>query len=89
MAHKKGGGSTKNGRDSNAKMLGVKKYGGEHVIPGNIIVRQKGTKFHPGKNVGLGRDYTIFATAEGYVYFERGHKGRKFISVHAENPNAS
>lgn len=89
MAHKKGAGSTKNGRDSNAKMLGVKKYGGEYVIPGNIIVRQKGTKFHPGRNVGLGRDYTIFATAEGYVHFERGRGGRKVISVLAENPNAN
>ena len=67
MAHKKGGGSTKNGRDSNPKMLGVKRYGGEYVIPGNIIVRQKGTKFHPGRGVGLGRDYTIYATSEGYV----------------------
>ncbi len=88
MAHKKGAGSTKNGRDSNPKMLGVKKYGGEHVIPGNIIVRQKGTKFHPGKNVGLGRDYTLFATSEGYVYFEWGRRGRKVVSVHPENPNA-
>lgn len=87
MAHKKGGGSTKNGRDSNAKRLGVKRYGGEFVVPGNIIVRQHGTKFHPGKNVGIGRDYTIFATAEGYVYFEWGKGGRKLISVHPENPN--
>ncbi len=88
MAHKKGAGSTKNGRDSNPKMLGVKKYGGERVIPGNIIVRQRGTKFHPGKNVGLGRDYTLFATAEGFVYFEWGRGGRKVVSVHPENPNA-
>ncbi len=88
MAHKKGAGSTKNGRDSNPKMLGVKKYGGERVIPGNIIVRQRGTKFHPGKNVGLGRDYTLFATTEGFVYFEWGRGGRKVVSVHPENPNA-
>lgn len=87
MAHKKGGGSTKNGRDSNAKRLGVKRFGGEYVIPGNIIVRQKGTKFHPGTNVGLGSDYTIFATAEGYVHFEWGRRGRKLISVYPENPN--
>ncbi len=84
MAHKKGGSSTKNGRESNAKRLGVKKYGGEFVIPGNIIVRQRGTKFHPGANVGLGRDYTIFATEEGYVHFEWGRGGRKVISVYPE-----
>ena len=87
MAHKKGGGSTRNGRESNAKMRGVKRYGGEHVISGNIIVRQCGTKFHPGKNVGIGRDYTIFATAEGFVSFEWGRGGRKVISVRPENPN--
>jgi large subunit ribosomal protein L27 len=84
MAHKKGGGSSRNGRDSNAKRLGVKRYGGEFVIPGNIIVRQKGTKFHPGENVGLGSDYTIFATAVGYVKFEQKHGGRKYISVYPE-----
>jgi large subunit ribosomal protein L27 len=67
MAHKKGGGSTRNGRDSKSKRRGVKKFGGEYVIPGNIIVRQKGTQFHPGNNVGMGRDYTIFATIEGFV----------------------
>jgi large subunit ribosomal protein L27 len=87
MAHKKGGGSTKNGRDSNSKRRGVKRYGGEFVIPGNIIVRQCGTKFHPGENVGLGKDYTIFATAEGYVTFKFGRGGKKFIHVLPVNPN--
>lgn len=87
MAHKKGGGSTKNGRDSNAKRLGVKKYGGEYVIPGHIIVRQHGTKFHPGENVDMGRDYTLFATAEGFVHFGWGYGGRKVISVLPEDPN--
>jgi large subunit ribosomal protein L27 len=81
MAHKKGGGSTRNGRDSNSQRLGVKKFGGEYVIPGNIIVRQRGTKFHPGENVGMGSDYTIFAKTEGYVLFETGKKDRKRISV--------
>ncbi|MFZ4828789.1 MAG: 50S ribosomal protein L27 [Phototrophicaceae bacterium] len=83
MAHKKGGGSSSNGRDSNAQRLGVKAFGGEYVIPGNIIVRQHGTKFHPGLNVGMGKDYTIFATVEGYVQFERmrNRKGQKMISV--------
>lgn len=80
MATKKAGGSTKNGRDSESKRLGVKKFGGEKVIPGNIIVRQRGTKFHPGHNVGMGRDHTIFATVEGQVTFtQKGH--RKFVSV--------
>ena len=82
MAHKKAGGSSKNGRDSESKRLGVKRYAGEHVLAGNIIVRQRGTKFHPGVNVGLGKDYTIFATAEGRVTFEtKGPKNRKFVSV--------
>lgn len=81
MAHKKGAGSTRNGRDSNSKRLGVKRYGGEYVIPGNIIVRQRGTKFIPGNNVGLGRDHTIFALVEGEVKFENRH-GRKIISVY-------
>lgn len=81
MAHKKGGGSTRNGRDSNSKRLGIKRYGGEQVIPGNIIVRQKGTRYHPGHNVGLGRDYTIFAMAEGRVLFET-KQGRKYVSVY-------
>ena len=86
MAHKKGGGSTKNGRDSNAQRLGVKKFGGEHVIPGNIIVRQRGTKFHPGEGTGLGKDHTIFATVEGYVEFKRmrGREGQKEINIVAE-----
>lgn len=86
MAHKKGGGSTRNGRDSNSKRLGVKRFGGEFVIPGNIIVRQKGTKFHPGENVGMGRDYTIYAKIEGYVVFETFARGRKRISVYEELP---
>lgn len=91
MAHKKGGGSTRNGRDSNSKRLGVKKFGGEFVIPGNIIVRQRGTKFHPGEGVGMGRDYTIFAKAEGVVVFEVGKNDRKRISVVAvdETPVAA
>lgn len=80
MAHKKGAGSTRNGRDSNSKRLGVKRYGGEYVIPGNIIIRQRGTKVHPGQNVGLGKDYTIFAKAEGRVQFET-KRGRKYVSV--------
>ena len=88
MAHKKGAGSTKNGRDSKPKMRGVKRFGGEYVIPGNILVRQCGTKFHPGENVGLGRDYTLYATAEGYVHFQWGRGGRKVVSILPENPNA-
>jgi large subunit ribosomal protein L27 len=82
MAHKKGGGSSRNGRDSNSKRLGVKKFGGEAVRAGSIIVRQRGTKFHPGNNVGLGRDYTIFAKIDGYVKFEFGRGGKKQISVY-------
>ena len=81
MATKKAGGSTRNGRDSESKRLGVKKFGGEHVLAGNIIVRQRGTKFHPGKNVGLGKDHTIFATAEGQVKFHVGQRGKSLISV--------
>ncbi|MCF6305949.1 MAG: 50S ribosomal protein L27 [Rhodobacteraceae bacterium] len=81
MAHKKAGGSSRNGRDSAGRRLGVKKYGGELVIGGNIIVRQRGTKFYPGNNVGMGKDHTIFATAEGNVKFHKGLKGRTFISV--------
>jgi large subunit ribosomal protein L27 len=84
MAHKKGGGSSRNGRDSESKRLGVKKFGGEAVRPGNILVRQKGTKFHPGTNVGMGRDYTIFATIDGYVKFENMARGRKRISVYPD-----
>lgn len=81
MAHKKGAGSTRNGRDSVSKRLGVKEYGGEYVIPGNIIVRQRGTKIHPGDNVGLGKDYTIFSLIEGQVKFEN-KRGRKYVSVY-------
>ena len=81
MAHKKGAGSTRNGRDSNSKRLGIKCYGGERVIPGNIIVRQRGTKYRVGNNVGLGRDHTIFALVEGQVKFENRY-GRKYISVY-------
>lgn len=82
MAHKKAGGSTRNGRDSESKRLGVKCFGGQQVIPGNIILRQRGTKFHPGNNVGLGKDYTIFAKSDGVVKFEvKGPKNRKYVSV--------
>ncbi len=81
MAHKKGGGSTRNGRDSQSQRLGIKKFGGEHVISGNIIVRQHGTKVHPGWNVGLGKDYTIFATCEGTVKYETMPGGRKKVHV--------
>lgn len=85
MAHKKGVGSSRNGRDSNAKRLGIKKFDGELVKPGTIIVRQRGTRFHPGENVGLGRDYTIFSLVEGRVKFEPYAKGRrKKVSVYAE-----
>jgi len=84
MAHKKGGGSSRNGRDSKSKRLGVKKFGGEAVRSGNILVRQKGTKFYPGTNVGMGRDYTLFATADGYVKFEHVTRTRKRISVYPE-----
>ena len=83
MAHKKAGGSSRNGRDSAGRRLGVKKYGGEAVAPGAIIVRQRGTQFWPGDNVGMGRDHTIFAKAEGAVEFRKGLKGRTFISVKA------
>lgn len=86
MAHKKGTGSTRNGRDSNAQRLGVKRYGGEVVQAGNILVRQRGTKFHPGNNVGLGRDDTLFALVNGVVTFERYGKSRKKVSVY---PNSS
>ena len=82
MAHKKAGGSTRNGRDSESKRLGVKRYGGEQVTAGNILVRQRGTRFHPGVNVGLGRDFTLFAKADGKVVFEtKGPKNRKFVSI--------
>ena len=82
MAHKKGQGSVKNGRDSNSKRLGVKKFGGELVVPGNIILRQRGTKWHPGKNVGIGKDHTIFALVDGNVYFDR--EGRRVNVAPAE-----
>jgi large subunit ribosomal protein L27 len=81
MAHKKAGGSSRNGRDSKGRRLGVKKFGGEIVIPGNILVRQRGTKFHPGQNVGQGRDHTLFATVTGAVAFHTTTRGRTFISV--------
>ena len=82
MAHKKAGGSTRNGRDSESKRLGVKRYGGEDVLAGNILVRQRGTAFHPGVNVGVGRDHTLFAKADGKVVFERkGPKNRRYVSI--------
>ena len=84
MAHKKAGGSSKNGRDSESKRLGVKRYGGEAVRAGNILVRQRGTSFHPGVNVGCGRDHTLFAKADGVVRFQRkGRHGRRYVSVEA------
>ncbi len=83
MAHKNGVGSSKNGRDSESKRLGVKKFGGEAVTTGNIIVRQKGTKFHPGNNVGMGKDYTLFALIDGVVKFEPHRRDRKQVSVYA------
>lgn len=81
MAHKKAGGSSKNGRDSAGRRLGVKKFGGEKVIPGNIIMRQRGTKVHPGDNVEMGTDHTLFAVAEGNVKFHKGRNDRQFVSV--------
>jgi large subunit ribosomal protein L27 len=87
MAHKKGGGSSRNNRDSNAQRLGVKRFGSEYVSAGSIIVRQRGTKFHPGLNVGKGKDDTLFATADGYVAFEWARGGKKQVSVHPEKTN--
>ena len=84
MAHKKAGGSTRNGRDSESKRLGLKKSGGQAVIPGNIIVRQRGTQYHPGANVGMGKDHTIFATSEGKVVFSKKAGDRTVVSVVAE-----
>ncbi|MWQ64151.1 50S ribosomal protein L27 [Glaesserella parasuis] len=85
MATKKAGSSTRNGRDSEAKRLGVKRFGGESVLAGSIIVRQRGTKFHAGSNVGMGKDHTLFATADGKVKFEvKGEKNRKYVSIIAE-----
>ena len=81
MATKKAGGSSKNGRDSAGRRLGVKKFGGEHVIPGNILVRQRGTKFYPGDNVGIGKDHTLFSKAEGKAQFKKS-RNRQFVSVH-------
>ena len=83
MAHKKGEGSVKNGRDSQSKRLGVKIYGGQSAIAGNIIIRQRGTVYHPGKNVGLGKDFTIFALTDGVVEFKKGRGDRSFVSVNA------
>ncbi|MDI6687777.1 MAG: 50S ribosomal protein L27 [Desulfobacterales bacterium] len=83
MAHKKAGGSSKNGRDSNGQRRGVKRYSGEKVIAGNILVRQLGTKIHPGNNVGMGRDYTLFATIDGIVAYEQMGRSRKKVSVYA------
>lgn len=85
MAHKKAGGSSRNGRDSAGRRLGVKKFGGEIVVPGNILVRQRGTKFHPGDNVGLGRDHTLFATSGGRVHFSVKRNGRNFVSILPES----
>ncbi|MGF1548923.1 MAG: 50S ribosomal protein L27 [Sphingomonadaceae bacterium] len=82
MAHKKAGGSSRNGRDSAGRRLGVKKFGGEAVVAGNIIVRQRGTKFYPGANVGMGRDHTLFALADGRIAFTDGKLGRKYVNVH-------
>ena len=81
MAHKKAGGSSRNGRDTIGRRLGIKKFGGQSVIPGNIIIRQRGTKYHPGNHVGIGKDHTIFAISQGRVYFARKAKGRVYVSV--------
>ena len=81
MAHKKGEGSVKNGRDSNSKRLGVKIFGGQPAVAGNIIIRQRGTQYHPGKNVSVGKDYTLFATTDGVVEFRKGRQDRTFVSV--------
>lgn len=83
MAHKKAGGSTKNGRESESKRLGLKKFGGENVIAGNILVRQRGTRWYPGTNVGLGRDHTLFALTDGKVAFKDGKLGRKYVHIEA------
>jgi large subunit ribosomal protein L27 len=86
MAHKKAGGSSRNGRDSNPQHLGVKMFGGEKIAGGNVIVRQRGTKFWPGENVGMGKDHTLFALCDGSVAFKTGFKRRTFVSVIAANP---
>jgi large subunit ribosomal protein L27 len=88
MAHKKGEGSVKNGRDSNSKRLGVKIFGGQPATAGNILVRQRGTVYHPGKNVGVGKDYTLFALADGVVEFKKGRQNRTFVSVNAVEASA-
>ena len=85
MAHKKAGGSSRNGRDSEGRRLGVKKFGGENVVSGNIIIRQRGTKVYPGVNVGMGKDHTLFATAEGRVQFKKGKNGRSTVHVEPAN----
>ena len=89
MAHKKAGGSSRNGRDSEAKRLGVKKFGGEVVRGGNIIVRQRGTRWYPGTNVGLGKDHTLFALTDGRVCFREGKQGRKFVHIESMMPEAA
>ncbi|HEY1838316.1 MAG TPA: 50S ribosomal protein L27 [Rhizomicrobium sp.] len=89
MAHKKAGGSSRNGRDSNPKMLGVKIFGGQAIDAGNVIVRQRGTQFHPGRNVGMGRDHTLFAKMDGQVEFRTGFKRRTFVSVISANAPAA
>ena len=88
MAHNKGEGSVKNGRDSNSKRLGVKIFGGQPATAGNILVRQRGTVYHPGKNVGVGKDYTLFALADGVVEFKKGRQNRTFVSVNAVEASA-
>lgn len=89
MAHKKAGGSSRNGRDSESKRLGVKRFGGEEILAGNIIIRQRGTKWHPGKGVGLGKDHTIFALIDGMVQFTRGRNNRSIVNVVAANDVAA
>lgn len=88
MAHKKGEGSVKNGRDSHSKRLGVKIYGGQPAVAGNIIIRQRGTTYHPGKNVGVGRDFTIFALTDGLVEFKKGRNEKTFVSINAAEVGA-
>ena len=89
MAHKKAGGSSRNGRDSQSKRLGVKKFGGEQAVAGNIIVRQRGTKFYPGNNVGMGKDHTLFALTDGRVAFRDGKLGRKFVHIEMQAASAA
>ena len=89
MAHKKAGGSSRNGRDSPGQRLGVKMFGGEAIVAGNVIIRQRGTQFHPGKNVGIGRDHTLFALTDGHVAFKKGFKRRTFVSVMPVAPVAT